>query len=47
MGATALPDISTDDPYATLGATGAMKKIKTSFNRETSLCLQLLARLHC
>jgi lanthanide-dependent methanol dehydrogenase len=29
MGATALPDVSTDDPYATLGATGAMKKIKT------------------
>ena len=28
MGATALPDVSTDDPYATLGATGAMKKIK-------------------
>ena len=29
MGATALPDVSTDDPYATLGATGAMKKIKS------------------
>jgi PQQ-dependent dehydrogenase (methanol/ethanol family) len=29
MGATALPSVSTDDPYATLGATGAMKKIKT------------------
>jgi PQQ-dependent dehydrogenase (methanol/ethanol family) len=28
MGATALPSVSTDDPYATLGATGAMKKIK-------------------
>jgi PQQ-dependent dehydrogenase (methanol/ethanol family) len=29
MGATALPTISTDDPYAALGATGAMKKIKS------------------
>jgi hypothetical protein len=29
MGATALPDLSTDDPYAALGAVGAMKKIKT------------------
>ena len=29
MGATALPDLSTDDPYAALGAIGAMKKIKT------------------
>jgi alcohol dehydrogenase (cytochrome c) len=29
MGATALPSVSTDDPYATLGATGAMKKIKS------------------
>jgi alcohol dehydrogenase (cytochrome c) len=28
MGATAFPDVSTDDPYTTLGATGAMKKIK-------------------
>ena len=28
MGATALPDVSTDDPYAALGAAGAMKKIK-------------------
>jgi PQQ-dependent dehydrogenase (methanol/ethanol family) len=28
MGATALPTVSTDDPYATLGATGAMRKIK-------------------
>jgi PQQ-dependent dehydrogenase (methanol/ethanol family) len=28
MGATALPSVSTDDPYATLGAVGAMKKIK-------------------
>jgi PQQ-dependent dehydrogenase (methanol/ethanol family) len=28
MGATALPDISTDDPYAALGVVGAMKKIK-------------------
>jgi glucose dehydrogenase len=28
MGATALPSVSIDDPYATLGATGAMKKIK-------------------
>jgi PQQ-dependent dehydrogenase (methanol/ethanol family) len=28
MGATALPSVSNDDPYATLGATGAMKKIK-------------------
>ncbi|KAA6457581.1 PQQ-dependent dehydrogenase, methanol/ethanol family [Acidobacteria bacterium AB60] len=29
MGATALPDVSTDDPYAALGVVGAMKKIKT------------------
>jgi lanthanide-dependent methanol dehydrogenase len=29
MGATALPSVSTDDPYATLGATGTMKKIKS------------------
>jgi glucose dehydrogenase len=28
MGATALPSVSTDDPYATLGATGTMKPIK-------------------
>jgi PQQ-dependent dehydrogenase (methanol/ethanol family) len=28
MGATALPSVSTDDPYATLGAVGTMKKIK-------------------
>jgi PQQ-dependent dehydrogenase (methanol/ethanol family) len=28
MGATAFPSISTDDPYATLGAVGAMKPIK-------------------
>jgi PQQ-dependent dehydrogenase (methanol/ethanol family) len=28
MGATALPSISTDDPYGALGAVGAMKKIK-------------------
>lgn len=28
MGATALPDVSTDDPYAALGTVGAMKKIK-------------------
>lgn len=28
MGATALPSISTDDPYAALGVVGAMKKIK-------------------
>jgi PQQ-dependent dehydrogenase (methanol/ethanol family) len=28
MGATALPDISTDDPYAALGVVGAMKQIK-------------------
>jgi PQQ-dependent dehydrogenase (methanol/ethanol family) len=28
MGATALPSLSTDDPYAALGAVGAMKKIK-------------------
>jgi PQQ-dependent dehydrogenase (methanol/ethanol family) len=28
MGATALPSVSNDDPYAALGATGAMKKIK-------------------
>ena len=28
MGATALPSVSTDDPYAALGAAGAMKKIK-------------------
>lgn len=30
MGATALPDISTDDPYAALGVVGAMKKIKNA-----------------
>jgi outer membrane protein assembly factor BamB len=30
MGATALPDISTDDPYAALGVVGAMKKIKSA-----------------
>jgi PQQ-dependent dehydrogenase (methanol/ethanol family) len=29
MGATALPEVSTDDPYAALGVVGAMKKIKT------------------
>ena len=29
MGATALPELSTDDPYAALGVVGAMKKIKT------------------
>jgi PQQ-dependent dehydrogenase (methanol/ethanol family) len=28
MGATALPDVSTDDPYAALGTVGAMKQIK-------------------
>lgn len=28
MGATALPSVSTDDPYAALGVVGAMKKIK-------------------
>jgi len=28
MGATAFPDVSTDDPYAALGVVGAMKKIK-------------------
>ncbi len=28
MGASALPSISTDDPYATLGANGAMRDIK-------------------
>ncbi len=28
MGATALPDVSTDDPYAALGVVGAMKQIK-------------------
>jgi hypothetical protein len=28
MGATALPDVSTDDPYAALGVVGAMKPIK-------------------
>jgi alcohol dehydrogenase (cytochrome c) len=28
MGATALPTVSTDDPYAALGVVGAMKKIK-------------------
>jgi glucose dehydrogenase len=28
MGATALPSISTDDPYAALGVVGAMKQIK-------------------
>jgi PQQ-dependent dehydrogenase (methanol/ethanol family) len=30
MGATALPEISTDDPYAALGVVGAMKKIKSA-----------------
>lgn len=30
MGATALPTVSTDDPYAALGTTGAMKKIKSA-----------------
>ena len=30
MGATALPSISTDDPYAALGVVGAMKKIKAA-----------------
>jgi hypothetical protein len=29
MGATALPSISTDDPYAALGTTGTMKQIKS------------------
>lgn len=29
MGATAFPDISTDDPYAALDVVGAMKKIKS------------------
>jgi alcohol dehydrogenase (cytochrome c) len=29
MGATALPDVSTDDPYAALGTVGAMKQIKS------------------
>src|SRR5665213_1599553 len=28
MGATAFPDVSTDDPYAALGVVGAMKQIK-------------------
>jgi glucose dehydrogenase len=28
MGATALPSVSTDDPYAALGVVGAMKQIK-------------------
>ncbi len=28
MGATALPDVSTDDPYAALGTVGTMKQIK-------------------
>lgn len=28
MGATALPEVSTDDPYAALGVVGAMKQIK-------------------
>ena len=28
MGATALPSVSTDDPYAGLGVVGTMKKIK-------------------
>lgn len=28
MGASALPSVSTDDPYATLGANGAMRNIK-------------------
>lgn len=28
MGATAMPDISTDDPYAALGVVGAMRKLK-------------------
>ena len=48
MGATALPDVSTDDPYATLGATGAMKKIKRLLNRETcfmSSVIRVLALL--
>lgn len=35
MGATALPSVSTDDPYATLGATGAMKKIRSFVQPET------------
>ena len=30
MGATALPSISTDDPYAALGVVGTMKKIKAA-----------------
>lgn len=30
MGATALPSLSTDDPYAALGAVGAMRKIKSA-----------------
>jgi lanthanide-dependent methanol dehydrogenase len=30
MGAAALPDVSTDDPYAALGAVGAMRKIKAA-----------------
>jgi alcohol dehydrogenase (cytochrome c) len=29
MGAAALPSVSTDDPYAALGAVGAMAKIKS------------------
>jgi PQQ-dependent dehydrogenase (methanol/ethanol family) len=29
MGATALPSVSTDDPYAALGVVGAMKQIKS------------------
>jgi hypothetical protein len=28
MGAAAFPSVSIDDPYAALGITGAMKKIK-------------------
>jgi PQQ-dependent dehydrogenase (methanol/ethanol family) len=30
MGAAALPSVSTDDPYAALGAVGAMRKIKSA-----------------
>jgi lanthanide-dependent methanol dehydrogenase len=30
MGAAALPSLSTDDPYAALGAVGAMRKIKSA-----------------
>lgn len=30
MGAAALPSVSTDDPYAALGAVGAMRKIKAA-----------------